>query len=166
LEACFESSSYGFRPSRSVNDAINRIFLNLTKPNCRAWVVDADITGCFDNISHETLTNNIQHFPTPGFNLIKQVIRLKSGIIDENVFFTTETGTPQGSIISPLLSNIALHGMEKELGIRTDNKGYVKHGDRSYIRYADDFVIKRNVTQKKMLILQKMSLKRFLLVEV
>jgi RNA-directed DNA polymerase len=138
-EARFESSSYGFRPSRSVNDAINRIFLNLTKPNCRTWVVDADITGCFDNISHETLTNNIQHFPTPGLYLIKQW--LKSGIIDENVFFTTETGTPQGSIISPLLSNIALHGMEKELGIRTDDKGYVKHGDRSYIRYADDFVI-------------------------
>jgi RNA-directed DNA polymerase len=136
-EAHFESSSYGFRPARSVDDAINRIFLNTSKQNCRAWVVDADITGCFDNIDHNYLVEKIKHFPH-----VELIIKwLKSGVVDMNVFYETDTGTPQGSIISPLLANIALHGLEKELGIRVDKKGFVKHGDRSLVRYADDFIV-------------------------
>lgn len=139
-ESIFEPSSYGFRPSRSVNDAINRLFLIFNSKNSRQWIVDADITGCFDNIDHNYLLNQIKQFPYKG--IISKW--LKSGIIHENVFFENEEfGTPQGSIISPLLSNIALHGMESELGVKLVNvaKHYVKTGSRSFVRYADDFVV-------------------------
>ena len=64
-EATFESSSYGFRPALSVNDAINRIYVSLNKEGSRKWVIDADISQCFDNISHEFLLERIQHFPAP-----------------------------------------------------------------------------------------------------
>jgi len=139
-EAKFEPSSYGFRPARSVNDAMNRLFVSFNSPNSREWVVDADITGCFDNIDHKYLLEQLKYFP------FRSTIEkwLKAGIIYDNVFFSSEDGgTPQGSIISPLLSNIALHGMEAELGVKIVNKEkhYVKTGSRSFIRYADDFVV-------------------------
>lgn len=139
-EAKFEPSSYGFRPARSVNDAMNRLFNFFNSPNSRQWIVDADITGCFDNINHDYLLTQIKHFP------FKNIINkwLKSGIIYENIFFENEEfGPPQGSIISPLLSNIALHGIENELGVKIVNKikHYTKTGSRSFVRDADDFVV-------------------------
>lgn len=139
-EAKFEPSSYGFRPSRSVNDACNRLFVMFNSPNSREWIVDADITGCFDNINHDYLMDKIKDFP------YKHIILkwLQSGIAYQGIFFETDSfGTPQGSIISPLLANIALHGMEKELGVVLVNKEkhYVKTGSRTFVRYADDFVV-------------------------
>lgn len=136
-EAKFESSSYGFRPCRGVNDAINRAFISLNKENCRKWVVDADIKGCFDNISHDYLLSEIKYFP--GYRIVKEW--LKAGIIHERAFFETEYGTPQGSIISPLLCNIALHGLEEEVGVKINPQGYTVTGGPSFIRYADDFII-------------------------
>lgn len=137
-ESKFEGSSYGFRPSRSVNDAINRIYVTLNKPGSRVWVLDADISQCFDSISHEYLREQYKHFPYSG--LIDRW--LDSGITVGAAWLQTVEGTPQGSILSPLLCNIALHGLEQELGIRTINsKGHLDPKGRSIVRYADDFAV-------------------------
>lgn len=135
-EAQFEGTSYGFRPGRSPHDAIGKIYLAVRPNNKKKWVVDADIKGCFDNINHEKLMDNIGNFP--GKKLIK--LWLKAGYVHNNIFQKQETGTPQGGIISPLLANIALHGMEEVLGIKRDSYGR-STGKRILVRYADDFVI-------------------------
>ena len=134
-EAQFERSSYGFRPGRSTHDAIEKIFCGIRPNGKKKWVVDADIKGCFDNIDHEFLMNTLGNFPAR--KLIYQW--LKSGYVDKNTFNPTEAGTPQGALISPLLANIALHGMEQSLGIKYDKRGQII-GNRIVIRYADDFV--------------------------
>lgn len=135
-EAKFEGSSYGFRPGRGCHDAIGKIYL-LARPNKRKkWVVDADIKGAFDNINHDFLMKTIGD--APGRELIHQW--LKAGVMEDGGFTTTETGTPQGGVISPLLLNIAMHGMESALGVRHSKRGSLK-GDRAVVRYADDFVV-------------------------
>lgn len=136
-EAVFEKSSYGFRPNRSVNDAVNRIWLTCSTKNGRTWVVDADISKCFDTTSHKYLLQQLTHFP--GRSLIESW--LKCGIIVNDIWLDLEEGTPQGSIISPLLCNISLHGLEKELGIFYNPQGFVDTRSNSIIRYADDIVI-------------------------
>ena len=136
-EAQFEGISYGFRPGRSPHDAIGKIY-NIARPNkTMKWVVDADIKGCFDNINHDKLLELIGNFP------YRQLIQswLKAGYIDNNTFHPQETGTPQGGIISPLLANIALHGMEEALGVKYNNRGQLAYSKRCVVRYADDFVI-------------------------
>ena len=135
-EARFEGNSYGFRPGRSAHDAIARIYL-LARPNkTKKWVVDADIKGAFDNIAHETILAAIKGFPA------KERVQqwLKAGYVDDGAFHTTEAGTPQGGVISPLLANIALHGMEEALGVKRNIKGE-SIGKRALVRYADDFVV-------------------------
>jgi RNA-directed DNA polymerase len=109
-EAVFEPNSYGFRPGRGSHDAIESIFLAIrNKPK---FVLDADIAKCFDKINHEKLLDKLETYPT----LRKQIKEwLKCGVIDAGKLFPTEEGTPQGGVISPLLANIALHGMEKEI---------------------------------------------------
>lgn len=147
-EAKFEPNSYGFRPGRSCHDAIEAIFGSIkTKPK---YVLDADIAKCFDRINHGKLLEKLNTFPT-----LRRQIRawLKAGVMDGKELFPTEEGTPQGGVISPLLANIALHGMEekaKELSEtfdmkRSDGKYQLPKRDKrssiSLIRYADDFVI-------------------------
>lgn len=148
-EAKFEATSYGFRPARSCKDAYQRIFVNLKstpqgKPSKKQWIVEGDIKGCFDNISHEFLLKAIANFPA------RKLIQywLKAGYVDKGVFKKTDSGTPQGGVVSPLLANIALHGLESALGIkyyrRKDSKGnetWINKSNRTLIRYADDFVI-------------------------
>ena len=149
-EAKFEATSYGFRPKRSCHDAQGRIYLNLKSspqgtPPRKTWVMEADIQGCFNNISHEYLMETIGNFPAR--KLIHQW--LKAGYFEEDVFHPTDAGTPQGGIISPLLANIALHGLESYLGIRYKETKNRKNGKptwenvsrRTFVRYADDFVI-------------------------
>ncbi|MEM9008519.1 MAG: group II intron reverse transcriptase/maturase [Cyanobacteria bacterium P01_F01_bin.86] len=137
-EAQFEPSSYGFRPGRSAHDAIACIYVTANTTNQKTWVVDADIAGCFDSINHTFLLNQLGHFPARG--LIAQW--LKAGYLEDGVFHSTAAGTPQGGIISPLLANIALHGIEAALGIHRYAQGTVKKGiRRRVIRYADDFVV-------------------------
>ena len=142
-EARFEPNSYGFRAGRSCQDAIEAIFSAIRlKPK---YVLDADIAKCFDRIDQEALLIKLNTFPT-----IRRQIRawLKAGVMDGKQMFPTSEGTPQGGVISPLLANIALHGMEERI------KQYAEtlptrssHGKRdnrrslSLIRYADDFVI-------------------------
>jgi RNA-directed DNA polymerase len=134
-EATFEGTSYGFRPGRGCHDAIEKIY-GLARPNkMKKWVLDADIKGAFDHISHDYLLKAIG--PAPGRDLIKQW--LKAGYVEQEVFQATEQGTPQGGVVSPLLANIALHGMEEALGVKYDSRGQLI-GKRAVVRYADDFV--------------------------
>jgi RNA-directed DNA polymerase len=138
-EARFEPNSYGFRPGRSCHDAIGQIF-NAIRYGAK-YVLDADISKCFDRINHEALLKKLNTSPT-----IRRQIRawLKAGVMDGGQLFPTSEGTPQGGVISPLLANIALHGMEERIKQYAETwKGH-KQNNRvslSLIRYADDFVI-------------------------
>ncbi len=137
-EARFEGTSYGFRPGRGCHDAIGRIYTLATPNKRRQWIVDADIQGAFDHISHDHLLRAIG--PVPGRELICQW--LKAGYVELGAYHDTEEGTPQGGVISPLLANIALHGMEQALGVQYDRRGYASAGcKRMVVRYADDFVV-------------------------
>src|SRR6266702_7379772 len=107
-EAKFEANSYGFRPGRSGHDAIDAIYLSIKSKS--KFVMDADIKGCFDNINQEALVRKLATYPYMR-NLIKGW--LKAGVVDRGVFDETKAGTPQGGVISPLLANIALHGIEE-----------------------------------------------------
>ena len=137
-EAHFEPNSYGFRPGRSTHDAIQAIFSSIRiKPK---YVLDADISKCFDRINHDALLGKIGK--TPYRRLIKQW--LKSGVFDNNQFLDTVEGTQQGGVISPLLANIALHGMEECLNKFAESLPGKKRSNKSalsIIRYADDFVV-------------------------
>jgi RNA-directed DNA polymerase len=135
-EAIFEASSYGFRPGRSCHDAISQIAILTQGSRRKKWVVDADIKGAFDNISHEYVLNAIGKMP--GKELIKQW--LKAGYVEHKSWHPTDAGTPQGGVISPLLANIALHGMEEALSIKYNAEGYNRE-NRALVRYADDFVV-------------------------
>ena len=135
-EAQFERTSYGFRIGRSCHDAIERIHSMSKANSTKHWVVDADIQGCFDNISHIPLMKSIGNFPAR--KLILQW--LEAGYVDRGVFYDTNSGVPQGGIISPLLANIALHGMESALGIKYDKNGH-NTSNRGLVRYADDLVV-------------------------
>ncbi len=133
-EAKFEANSYGFRPGRCCQDAIAAIFLIIQKKP--KYVLDADIKGAFDHINQQALLKKLQTYPA-----MRRIIRLwlKAGVMDGKTFFPTEQGTPQGGVISPLLMNIALHGMEEAL-----TAGYSKSHKvekPKLVRYADDFAI-------------------------
>lgn len=130
-EAKFEPNSYGFRPGRCVHDAIEAIFNFIRlKPK---YVLDADIEKCFDKISHSALLAKLQ-----AIQPITKLVRgwLKAGILDGDKMLYPEAGTPQGSIISPLLANVALHGLENAIG-----SSMSKRQRPALIRYADDLVI-------------------------
>jgi len=131
-ECKFEPNSYGFRPGRSCHDAIAAIFITIAHK--AKYVLDADIKGAFDHINHEALLKKLNTYPA-----MRQTIKawLKAGIIDNGVFEETPRGTPQGGVVSPLLMNIALHGMETEL-----MKAYRTKADQpQFVRYADDLVV-------------------------
>jgi len=131
-EARFEPNSYGFRPGRSCHDALAQCFIRLRK-GIDTWVLDADIRGAFDHISHQYILDAIGL--VPGRELIKQW--LKAGYVEAEIFHPTVEGTPQDGVISPLLANIALDGMEDLLSQfpRQRQKRY------GFIRYADDFIV-------------------------
>jgi RNA-directed DNA polymerase len=137
-EARFEPASYGFRPGRGCHDAIAKVF-GIARPNKRKkWVLDADIEGAFDSISHESLLQTIGPFPAR--ELLRQW--LKAGYMEMGTLHAAdgEAGVPQGSVIGPLLMNIALNGMEDALGVRYDKRGQII-GSRALVRYADDWVV-------------------------
>ncbi len=134
-EALFEPNSYGFRPGRSCHDAIGAIFDSIRYK--AKYVLDADIAKCFDRINHKALLDKINTYP----RLRKQIKSwLKSGVLDQCKNFPTTEGTPQGGVISPLLANIALHGMEERVKQFVGNN-INQRKEISLIRYADDFVI-------------------------
>ena len=143
-EARFEPASYGFRPKRSCHDAMVKIHQTLSgNRSKRSWIFEGDFKACFDTLNHDWILKQIAGFPEA--DIIARW--LKAGFVDNNVFSVTEDGTPQGGIISPLLANIALHGMEETLSIkyipekRTGGIIHVNRTKYSLCRYADDFVV-------------------------
>lgn len=133
-----DPNSYGFRQGRSTADAMGQLFVSLSQKQSAKWVLDADIKGCFDNISHDWLIDNVL--------MNKSMLQkwLNSGVVFNGRFAHTETGTPQGGIISPTLANLALNGLE--IGLK-NHLGEQFGKSRSLklkvniVRYADDFVI-------------------------
>jgi RNA-directed DNA polymerase len=137
-ETTADKNSYGFRPGRSTADAIGQSFLMLSRKDSATWVLEGDIRGCFDNISHEWM---LRHIPAD-----KEVLRkwLKAGFMENRVLFPTEAGTPQGGIISPTLANLTLDDLERLLKENFPAKELNgrKHSPKvNLVRYADDFII-------------------------
>lgn len=136
-ETTADPNSYGFRKGRCCQDAGEQLFKLLSKKTSASWVLEGDIKGCFDSISHDWLMKNIPMDKT----ILKQF--LKAGFVYRERLFPSREGTPQGGAISPVLANMALNGMESSVR---------KHfGKRSYVnmcRYADDFVVTAPTEEK------------------
>ena len=132
-ETIADQNSYGFRRERSTADAMEQCFNALRQTTSAQWILEGDIKGCFDNISHQWM---LEHIPTD-----KNILRkwLKAGYLDKSMLYATESGTPQGGIISPVLANLVLDGLETKLQKRFGNKRPSQNVN--IIRYADDFVI-------------------------
>lgn len=133
-EAKFEPHSYGFRSERGAPDAMKAILHILKQQSC--YVFDADIESAFDSVNHAALLDKLQTFP-----MLKQTIFswLKAGVMDGNTYLPSETGLGQGGILSPLLMNIALHGLEAV--VTGDNAPTSRKDQPLLVRYADDFVV-------------------------
>src|ERR1039457_4457544 len=135
-EARFEPRSYGFRPGRGCQDAGSALFWTLKGKSRRVWILDADLTAAFDKISHSFLLEQLGLFPA------RDMIRdwLTAGVFEAGKGFApTEEGTPQGGVISPLLLNIALHGLEEAAGVRYQghDEARVEKDSPVLVRYAD-----------------------------
>jgi RNA-directed DNA polymerase len=137
-ETTGDQHSYGFRPGRSCADAVEQCFKAFAREN-PAWVLEGDIKGCFDNIDHNWLLRNV---PTDRTVLRKW---LKSGYLEGRLFHDTVSGTPQGGVISPVLANLVLDGLEARLRSRFPRAGAGSTRGRAaqvhLIRYADDFIV-------------------------
>lgn len=140
-EARFGPRSYGFRPGRGCHDAIVAIHTTASGKNAkRLWVLDADLKAAFDRIDHAHLLTSLGDFP--GRGMIAGWLR--AGVIEKGWFTPTKEGTPQGGVISPVLMNIALHGMEKAAGVRYRRLGSdaatTAPGSPVLVVYADDLL--------------------------
>ena len=142
-ETTADFNSYGFRLGRSTADALGQCFITLAKRNSPQWVLEGDIESCFDRISHDWLLEHVL--------IDRSILRrwLKSGYFEAARFFATEQGTPQGGIISPVLANLALDGLEDVV------KGVAsRHSKVNFVRFADDFVVtgqSRELLEEKVL---------------
>ena len=137
-ETTADNHSYGFRKERGTADAIEQCFIVLSRSVAPEWILEADIKGCFDHISHDWLLNNIP--------MDKTVLRkwLRCGVVFNKLLMPTEEGTPQGGIISPTLANMALDGIQKlleERFVKRKVKGVQVYPKIHLVRYADDFII-------------------------
>ncbi|NEW04360.1 group II intron reverse transcriptase/maturase [Bacillus megaterium] len=159
-EVRFEASSYGFRPKRSTHDAISNLFNKLNTNSKKKWVFEGDFQGCFDHLNHNWISKQTSMFPAN-----KLIGRwLKMGYMEQGIFHNTVEGSPQGSVASPLLANIALDGMEKEIGI-VYRKTYKANGGYKIdpkckigrILYADDFIIVTETKEQAESIYQKLN---------
>lgn len=140
-ETLADNGSYGFRLKRGCHDAIERCYIHLSRKDSATWILEADIKGCFDNINHQWLIQNIP--------MDKKMLQqwLKAGFIENKQLFPTEMGTPQGGIISPTLANMTLDGLENMLdiafGIKYRPEGCRRNNKHKIhlVRYADDFIV-------------------------
>ena len=130
-ETLADPNSYGFRKKRSIADAIGQCFLALCRKHSPQWIWETDISACFDRLSHDWLLANIP--------INKRILRgwLKCGYLEKEAFFETKAGTPQGGIISPLLANMALDGLEAAVNAVVPKRG----AKVNLVRYADDLII-------------------------
>jgi RNA-directed DNA polymerase len=136
-ETLADKNSYGFRPERSTADAREQCFTVLANAKRPQWILEGDIKGCFDNISHQWMLENV---PTDKVILQKW---LQAGYVYKDKLFPTTAGTPQGGILSPTLANVTLDGLEAALRSqfgRTESMEARKH-QVNVVRYADDFII-------------------------
>jgi RNA-directed DNA polymerase len=141
-EARFEPRSYGFRPGRGCHDAIDAIHRTSCGTSTkRRWVLDADLAGAFDRIVHDHILTMLGTFPARG--MVK--LWLKAGVVENGRLYRTEEGTPQGGVVSPVLLNVALHGMEQAAGVRYHTTGraagWTIANSPVLIRYADDLIV-------------------------
>jgi len=130
-----DPNSYGFRPRRSVADALGQCFIALAKEDSPQWVLEGDIESCFDCISHRWLLENVR--------MDGEILRkwLKAGYMEDTILYPTEEGTPQGGIISPVLANLALDGLET-VAFQADSRRQGNLRPKiNVVRYADDFII-------------------------
>ena len=141
-EARFEANSYGFRPGRCAMDAIEAIHKTLSRQGSSPWILDADISSCFDTIDHEGLLATLPVFTAT----IRQWFQ--AGVVEQGFYSPTDTGTPQGGVLSPLLANVALDGMERLFDAEGPRGQHRKPSSRTgqnkgiaLLRYADDFVV-------------------------
>jgi group II intron reverse transcriptase/maturase len=137
-EEDFRGFSYGFRPGRSQHQALDALYVGITRKKVN-WVLDCDIMGFFDNLSHDWLLKFVQHRVAD-----RRILRLiqkwlKAGVVEEGQWKNTEMGTPQGSVVSPLLANIYLHYVF-DLWVDAWRKKYAQ-GEVIVVRYADDNVL-------------------------
>ena len=138
-ETVADPNSYGFRIGRSTHDAIRQCYNLFCKNTSPKWVLEGDIAGCFDHISHEWLLDNIP--------MDTEILRkwLKCGFVDTRKLFPTEEGTPQGGTISTTLMNLTLDGLERYIHEQLPNKktiqGIRNNRKINFVRYADDFII-------------------------
>jgi len=137
-ECTSDPNSYGFRQRRSTHDARAQLFVSLSKRSSAGWVLDADISGFFDNINHDWLLRHV--------HMDRRVLRkwLKAGVVHNGQLQRTDTGTPQGGVASPTLANITLNGLEVGLHAHLRAKlGPTKASAAkvNLVRYADDFVV-------------------------
>lgn len=128
-ETLADKNSYGFRPKRSIHDAIQQCFTLLSRKQSAQWILEGDIKACFDKISHQWLLDNIMMDKT----ILKEW--LNAGFMEENAFHNTTDGVPQGGVASPTCANITLDGLEKAIN-SVSQKNDVVH----FVRYADDFI--------------------------
>lgn len=148
VEYHFSERSFGFRPQRRCHDAIADLFGKLCTKNSRRWIVEGDISGCFDNLGHNHILNTLKrwHVPQPALSVLQRMLRAK--ICDQGTISDTETGTPQGSPLSPLLANVALTSLDNFCQERYGWKGKLRRAGKSISyklnpisRYADDWVV-------------------------
>lgn len=137
-ETTADRHSFGFRPARSTADAIEKCFTALSPKRAAVWVLEGDIKGCFDNISHNWLLDNVL--------TDRQIMNqwLTAGYFEKQQLFPTHSGTPQGGIISPVLANIALDGIQaalNDVAKRRWNNGKSFCPKINFVRYADDFIV-------------------------
>jgi len=128
-ETLADPHSYGFRPHRAVQDAIEQCAIVLANKDRATWILEGDIRACFDHIDHSWLLNHI-----PMDRLVLQQW-LKAGFIDNNIFHRTDAGTPQGGLCSPTLANMVLDGLQRLLAEVVPSGSKV-----NFVRYADDFI--------------------------
>ncbi len=131
-ETVGDPNSYGFRNARATADAVMQCFIILSQKNAAQWILEGDIQSCFDEISRDWL---LTHAPTEKLILHQW---LKAGYIERHKWHKTESGTPQGGIVSPVLTNMTLDGLETELKAQFPrHKGQKVH----LVRFADDFIV-------------------------
>jgi RNA-directed DNA polymerase len=134
VEYHFSGNSYGFRPKRSCHDARGALFLKLSRKTSYRYIIEGDIKGCFDNIKHNHITETLDKWLVPNWAIEYIMKILKSKIFENGLVYDSETGTPQGGVISPMLANVALTSLDNLCDTFTRHSNPI-------VRYADDFVI-------------------------
>jgi RNA-directed DNA polymerase len=142
-ETIGDPNSYGFRDGRCCADAIVQCYICLANRHSARWILEADIQACFDRIDHEWMLNNIL--------IDKKILRswLNAGYVNKGKLYPTKAGTPQGAIVSPVLANMTLDGLETAVKNAVPRKAKV-----NVIRYADDFIV---TAESKQILQQKVK---------